>query len=66
VGSRVAIWGKHLSAATQVTINGVPAFVSKAGAGKVVVVVPVGASSGPVVVTTPAGRATSPRTFIVL
>ncbi|HEY5025970.1 MAG TPA: hypothetical protein VII76_13425 [Acidimicrobiales bacterium] len=66
VGSRVLISGRRLGGATQVTFNGVPAFVKKAAAGKIVAVVPVGATNGPVVVTTPAGTVTSPRSFVVL
>jgi hypothetical protein len=66
VGARVQIWGKRFGGVTQVTFNAVPAFIVKAQATRIVVVVPVGASSGPVVVSTSSGSATSPKSFIVL
>ncbi len=65
VGSRAQIWGRKLSGATQVTFNGVAASITKDTAGRIVVVVPVGATKGPVTVTTPSGTARSPRSFIV-
>ncbi len=66
VGARVQIWGKRFTGVTQVTFNAVPAFIVKAQATRIVVVVPVGASNGPVVVSTSSGSAASPRSFIVL
>lgn len=66
VGSRVQISGRRLGDTTEVTFNGVPALIKKASSGKVVVVVPGGATDGPVVVTTPAGSVTGPRDFVVL
>jgi IPT/TIG domain len=65
-GSKVLIWGKGLSGATQVTFNGVAAVIDKAQSGRIVVVVPPGATTGPVVVATATGSATSPRTYVVL
>ncbi len=66
VGSRVQIWGRKLGGATQVTFNGVPAFIKRDSAGRIVVVVPAGAATGPVTVTTPSGTVASPRSFVVL
>jgi hypothetical protein len=66
VGSRVQIFGRKLSGATQVTFNGVPAFMKRESAGRIVVVVPDGATTGPITVTTPSGTVTSPRSFVVL
>jgi hypothetical protein len=66
VGSRVAIFGKKLTDASQVTFNGTPAVVKKNTSGRIVVVVPSGATSGPIVVTTSTGSVSSPRTFVVL
>jgi hypothetical protein len=65
VGSRVQIWGKHLSGVTQVTFNGVPARVEVTTGGKLVVLVPAGATMGPIVVTTPSGTATDGKIFTV-
>ena len=65
VGSRVQIWGRKLSGATQVTFNGVAAFITKDTAGRIVVVVPVGATKGPVTVSTPSGTVSSPRSFVI-
>ncbi|HLM95369.1 MAG TPA: IPT/TIG domain-containing protein [Acidimicrobiales bacterium] len=66
VGSRVQIWGKHLNGVTEVTFNGVPAPIEVTTGGKLVVVVPDGASAGPIVVTTRTGTATDGKTFFVL
>jgi hypothetical protein len=65
VGSRVQIWGKHLNTVTEVTFNGVAASVVVNTGGKLVVVVPAGASVGPIFVTTPAGTAVGGKTFSV-
>jgi len=66
VGSRVQIWGRHLIGVVQVTFNGVPAPVVVTTGGKLVVVVPDGASAGPIAVTTPAGTVSDGKTFFVL
>ncbi len=66
VGARVSIWGRKLAGATRVTFNGVAAVVQKDVVGRIVAIVPEGATKGPVVVSTPSGTATSPRMFIVL
>ena len=66
VGSKVQILGRKLNGASQVTFNGVPAFMKRDAAGRIVVVVPAGASSGPLTVTTPSGTVTSSRSFVVL
>ncbi len=47
------------------TFNGVPAVVRKDGPGKIVAVVPEGATTGPITVITPSGIARSTRNFIV-
>lgn len=60
------IVGRRLGGATEVTFNGVAARIEKDMPGKIVVVVPEGATSGPVTVTTPSGTITSPRSFVVL
>jgi hypothetical protein len=65
-GSKVQIWGRRLTQVTEVTFNGVPAVIRKIGAGKIVAVVPVGATSGPIVLHTASGALTSPREFVIL
>lgn len=65
-GGRVQILGRRLAGATLVTFNGVPAVVRKDGPGKIVAIVPEGATTGPISVTTPSGIARSPRNFVVL
>ncbi|HVA03681.1 MAG TPA: hypothetical protein VMU64_08010 [Acidimicrobiales bacterium] len=65
VGSRVQILGRRLTGATEVTFNGVAARIKKDMPGRIVVVVPEGATNGPVTVTTPSGTITSPRSFVV-
>jgi hypothetical protein len=64
-GGRVQILGRRLSGATLVTFNGVPAVVRKDGPGKIVAIVPEGATTGPITVTTPSGIARSPHNFDV-
>ncbi len=64
-GGRVQILGRRLSGATLVTFNGVPALIRKDGPGKIVAIVPEGATSGQVSVTTPSGIARSPHNFDV-
>jgi hypothetical protein len=66
VGSTAQIYGKRLSGVTQVTFNGVPAAIVKSLPGRIVVVVPPGATTGSVVVYTTTGTLTSPRTYVVL
>jgi hypothetical protein len=64
-GASVTLAGSHLTGATAVTFNGVPAtfvFVSDA---ELTAQVPAGATSGPVQVTTPSGTAVG-GTFVVL
>ncbi len=66
VGSMAQIYGKRLTGVTQVTFNGVPATIVKSLPGRIVVVVPTGATTGSVVVFTTSGTVTSPRTYVVL
>jgi uncharacterized protein (TIGR03437 family) len=49
-----------------VTFNGVPATIVKSLPGRIVVVVPAGATTGSVVVFTTTATLTSPRTYVVL
>ncbi len=66
VGSTAQIYGKRLTGVTQVTFNGVPATIVKSLPGRIVVVVPAGATTGSVVVFTTTATLTSPRTYVVL
>lgn len=65
VGSKVQILGKGFSGVTQVTIDGIPAVITKSTGGKIVAVVPAGAATGPIVVSTAQTSVTSSRNFIV-
>jgi hypothetical protein len=66
VGSMAQIYGKRLTGVTAVTFNGVPAAIVKSLPGRIVVVVPVGATTGSIVVFTTSGTLTSPRSYVVL
>jgi hypothetical protein len=66
VGSMAQIYGKRLTGVTAVTFNGVPATIVKSLPGRIVVVVPVGATTGSIVVFTTSGTLTSPRSYVVL
>jgi YD repeat-containing protein len=68
-GSSITIYGTGFSTTTTqdtVEFNGTAATVQSATATKLVVTVPVGATTGPITVTTTAGTATSNRAFIVV
>jgi len=64
-GLKVTIYGRGLGHAYQITFGGVPGPIRKLSPARLVVIVPVGATSGPVVVTTPLGAVTSPKNFQV-
>jgi hypothetical protein len=66
VGTKAQIYGKRMTGVTAVTFNGVPATIVQALPGKIVVLVPAGATTGPVVVYLTSGTLTSPRTYVVL
>ncbi len=67
IGATVQILGQHLTAATSVTFNGVPATsFSAASDTYMTAVVPTSATTGPVVVTTPRRNLTSNQNFQVL
>jgi virginiamycin B lyase len=65
VGSGVTIKGNALEAATSVTINGIPAPITKDSATTIKVTVPSGATTGKIKVKTASGGATSPTVFTV-
>jgi plastocyanin len=64
-GATVAINGQNLARASRVTFNGTAATISTDTATKIVVKVPVGATTGKIAVTTPGGTVTSAATFSV-
>jgi hypothetical protein len=66
VGTTAQIYGKRLSGVIQVTFNGVPATIVKTLPGRIVVVVPAGATTGPIVVFMASGTLTAPRSYVVL
>jgi plastocyanin len=64
-GATVTITGQNLTHASRVSFNGTAATISTDTATKIVVKVPVGATTGRIAVTTPGGTATSATTFTV-
>jgi hypothetical protein len=65
-GMTITITGKHFTHVTAVSFNGVPSLIFSGTPLKLVVTVPLGATTGTVTVTTPGGVATSGQTFTVL
>ena len=66
VGATVLIVGAHLTGATAVAFNGVPATFTPGSDTQLTAVVPAGASTGPVTITTPQGSVTSSAILIIL
>ncbi|HXQ90901.1 MAG TPA: IPT/TIG domain-containing protein [Acidimicrobiales bacterium] len=64
-GLKVTIFGRGLGRTTQVTFSGVPALIRKISPAKLVVTVPVGATSGPVIVATALASVEGPKDFQV-
>jgi len=64
-GTKVTIKGKNLSGATKVTIDGVPARITRAEPKKIKIEIPPNAKSGHIAVTTPDGTVVSSGSFRV-
>ncbi|MFL5910901.1 MAG: FG-GAP-like repeat-containing protein [Gaiellaceae bacterium] len=65
-GTTVTVSGTHLSGATALTFNGVPAAFSVLTDNRISATVPVSATTGKVAVTTPGGTTSSAATFTVV